>query len=151
MTAEYQKQSRKPEQGFTLTELLVVMVILSLLAAAITPQVMGRLDKSKVRAAKLQIDTLAASLDLFKIDMGRYPTAQEGLRALIEQPAALEAWDGPYVRSGTSLTDPWEREFVYDAGPASSFRLVSYGADGKEGGSKYDSDIIWPDYKRKDE
>tara|TARA_R110002049_G_scaffold193364_1_gene362204 strand:+ start:5448 stop:5903 length:456 start_codon:yes stop_codon:yes gene_type:complete len=151
MTTDARHKKFKRDRGFTLTELLVVMVILSLLAAAITPQVMGRLDKSKVRAAKLQINTLAASLDLFKIDTGRYPTAQEGLKALIEKPAAIESWDGPYVRSGASLTDPWEREFIYDAASASAFRLVTYGADGKEGGAKYDSDIVWPDYTLKDQ
>ena len=149
MTSDF--RARRHDRGFTLTELLVVMVILSLLAAAITPQVMGRLDRSNVRAAKLQIETLAASLDLFRIDTGRYPTAHEGLAALIGKPAALETWDGPYVRSGTSLSDPWQREFVYEAGPGSVFRLVSYGADGKEGGSGHDGDIVWPDYARTDD
>tara|TARA_R110002049_G_scaffold32139_3_gene107535 strand:+ start:3878 stop:4336 length:459 start_codon:yes stop_codon:yes gene_type:complete len=142
-----QRRKKRPDAGFTLTELLVVMVILSLLAAAVTPQVMGRLDRSKVRAAKLQINTLAASLDLFKIDTGRYPSEQEGLKALIEKPASIETWDGPYVRSGASLTDPWQREFIYrSASGTKDFVLVTFGADGKEGGKKYDSDIVWPDY-----
>ncbi|QSR23089.1 type II secretion system major pseudopilin GspG [Hyphomonas sp. KY3] len=133
--------------GFTLTELLVVMVILGLLAAAITPQIMGRLDTSKVRAAKLQTETLAASLDLYKIDMGYYPSQQEGLVMLVQPPANSGNWDGPYVRSGASLVDPWGRDFIYlpDAS-SNAFQLVSYGADGKEGGEKHDADIVFPDF-----
>lgn len=135
----------RSEAGFTLTELLVVLVILSLLAAAITPQVMGRLDRSKVKAARLQIDTLAASLDMFKIDTGRYPSEQEGLHALIEAPASAASWGGPYVRTGASLTDPWNREFVYRASGA-GFELVTYGADGQEGGDGFAADIHFPDF-----
>jgi general secretion pathway protein G len=133
------------DAGFTLTELLVVLVILSLLAAAITPQVMGRLDRSKVKAARLQIDTLAASLDMFKIDTGRYPSEQEGLHALIEAPASSVSWGGPYVRTGASLTDPWNREFVYRTS-GTGFVLITYGADGQEGGDGYAADIRFPDF-----
>ena len=133
--------------GFTLAELLAVMVILGLLAAAITPQIMGRLDTSRVRAAKLQAETLAASLDLYKIDMGYYPSQQEGLVMLVQPPANPGNWDGPYVRSGGSLIDPWGRAFIYLPDPSSNaFQLLSYGADGKEGGEKHDADIVFPDY-----
>ncbi|KCZ52815.1 hypothetical protein HY29_17900 [Hyphomonas beringensis] len=143
------RNSRNGDAGFTLTELLVVMVILGLIAAAITPQLMGRLDKSKVRAAKLQTETLAASLDLFKIDMGYYPSEQEGLHALVIPPANASSWDGPYVRSGNTLVDPWGREFLYFPAPdTGKFRLVSYGADGVEGGEKYNADIVFPDFSR---
>jgi general secretion pathway protein G len=130
--------------GFTLTELLVVMVILSLLAAAITPQVMGRLDKSKVRAARLQMDTLSASLDLFKLDTGRYPTEVEGLTALMEAPAGTDAWDGPYVRSNRSIIDPWQRPYLYKP-DGRTYRIVTLGADGAEGGEGYDRDLAFPE------
>ena len=130
--------------GFTLTELLVVMVILSLLAAAITPQVMGRLDKSKVRAARLQMDTLSASLDLYKLDTGRYPSEAEGLAALLEAPAGTDGWDGPYVRSNRSVIDPWQRPYLY-APDGRSYQITTLGADGAEGGDGYDTDLSFPD------
>lgn len=130
--------------GFTLTELLVVMVILSLLAAAITPQVMGRLDKSKVRAARLQMDTLSASLDLYKLDTGHYPSDAEGLGALLAAPAGTDNWDGPYVRSNRSVIDPWQRPYLYRP-DGSSYRIVTLGADGAEGGEDYDADLSFPD------
>lgn len=133
------------EGGFTLTELLVVMVVLSLIAAAITPQVMGRLDRSKVRAAKLQLETLSTSLDMFKIDTGRYPTTSEGLLALIEQPGTISVWDGPYVRTGNSIIDSWGNQIEYKS-TGSSFTLLSYGADGVTGGSGQDNDLTFPDF-----
>ena len=134
-----------PDSGFTLTELLVVMVVLSLIAAAITPQVMGRLDRSKVRAAKLQLQTLSTSLDMFKIDTGRYPTKQEGLQALITRPETAPVWDGPYVKTGRSIIDSWERPIEYSV-TGSGYRLRSYGADGVTGGTKYDADLVFPDF-----
>lgn len=142
------KKNRPSKQdGFTLTELLVVLLILSLIAAAITPQVMGRLDKSKVRAAKIQLETLSASLDMFKIDTGRYPTTQEGLETLIISPTSLSEWSGPYVRSSGSIVDPWGRQFLYNAQNGnSSFTVSTLGADGQEGGDKFNADLKFPDY-----
>lgn len=135
---------RSKQAGFTLTELLVVLVILSLIAAAITPQVMGRLDRSKVRAAQLQLDTLGSSLDMFKIDRGRYPTTEEGLAILLAAPGDAVDWGGPYVKSAKSIVDPWNAIFVYKA-EGSSYSLTTLGADGEIGGEGHDADITVPD------
>jgi general secretion pathway protein G len=138
-------KSISSEAGFTLTELLVVLLILSLIAAAITPQIMGRLDSSKVRAGKLQLETLGTSLDMYKIDTGAYPTTEEGLSVLLVRPQNVTVWDGPYVKFASSLIDPWRNEFVYE-GLGGRYRLTTYGADGEEGGEDYDADMIFPDY-----
>ena len=133
--------------GFTLTELLVVLVVLGLIAAAITPQIMGRLDKSKVKAARLQLDTLSASVEMFKLDTGRYPTTDEGLIVLLTAPEGLSNWDGPYVRSAGSITDPWNRIYAYKLTEGSRrFEIRSLGADGTEGGEGFDQDLVFPDY-----
>lgn len=132
------------QAGFTLTELLVVMVVLSLLAAAITPQVMGRLDRSKARAADLQLQTLSASLDMFKIDTGRYPTTQEGLSSLLSPTPSMERWDGPYVKSARSIIDPWDNPFEYQAA-GSRYTIITFGADGVVGGDGHDADRSFPD------
>lgn len=138
-------QNRKLEAGYTLTELLVVLVILGMIAAAITPQVMGRLDRSKVRAAELQLDTLGASLDLYKIDTGRYPTAEEGIAALLIRPVNAEVWDGPYIRGAKNLVDPWGTDINYlPPREDTSYRLISFGADGLEGGEADNADLIMP-------
>lgn len=137
--------SERAQAGFTLTELLVVMVILSLIAAAITPQVLGRLDSSKARAAELQLETLGTSLDMFKIDHGRYPSVDEGLEILIVQPDYGAPWNGPYVKSAKSIVDPWNARFIYNVEGA-SYSLTSLGADGVAGGDGYDADLIFPDY-----
>lgn len=134
------------DNGFTLMELLVVMVVLSLIAAAVTPQVMGRLDRSKVRAAKIQMETLSASVDMFRIDTGRYPTEQEGLKSLITQPADVNVWDGPYVRTGQSVVDPWDRLFIYKKTSNGKYILSTFGADGASGGEGFDTDLSYPDF-----
>lgn len=140
-------RSADHDAGYTLTELLVVLLILGFIAAAITPQVMGRLDRSKVRSASLQLDTLGASLDLFKIDVGRYPTNDEGLDALIVRPAAADIWDGPYVRTSRNLIDPWGAPIVYKApNGGASFELVSYGADNASGGTDDARDLTFPEF-----
>lgn len=130
--------------GFTLTELLVVMVILGLLAAAVTPQVIGRLDSSKVRAARLQMDTLGSALELYKVDIGTYPAETEGLAALLAAPPGATGWDGPYVRSARTVIDPWQRPFLFSVS-GNRYVLRSLGADGAEGGSGHDADFIYPE------
>lgn len=133
----------RTDAGYTLTELLVVIVVLALVAAAITPQVLGRFNTAKARTAQLHADTLAAAMDDFFIDVGRYPTPQEGVGALLEEPANAAGWRGPYVRSQKNLTDPWGRVFevgepqVATAPPP----VLSRGADGAEGGERNDADI----------
>jgi general secretion pathway protein G len=121
----------------------VVIVVLSLVAAAITPQILGRFNTAKTRTAQLHVDTLAAALDDFYIDVGRYPTAEEGVAALMSAPPNAAGWAGPYVRSERSLIDPWGRSFVVSAAPGANLppQVVSLGADGEEGGDGPDADV----------
>jgi general secretion pathway protein G len=134
---------RRSAAGYTLTELLVVIVVLSLVAAAITPQILSRFNTAKVRTAKLHADTLAAALDDFFVDVGRYPTTEEGVAALLAAPPSAPGWNGPYVRSARSLVDPWGRAFVIAPAPAPAQppMIKSLGADGAEGGEGINADI----------
>jgi general secretion pathway protein G len=121
----------------------VVIAVLSLVAAAITPQLIGRFNNAKARTAQLHVNTLAAAMDDFFIDTGRYPTADEGLRALVTAPGNAPGWRGPYVRSEQSLIDPWGRPFILSGNPSPTGAplVMSLGADGAEGGSGVDSDV----------
>ena len=131
----------KAEAGFTLVELLVVLVILSLLAALVGPRVVGYMGQSKVKAAHIQIDGFQTALDLFQLDVGRYPLQSEGLDALVAAPAGATGWAGPYLDK--SLTaDPWGAAYIYSADSnGAAFKLVSLGADGREGGDAENADI----------
>jgi general secretion pathway protein G len=120
-------------RGFTLVELLVVMVILGLLAALVVPAYLGRERKARSQAAKTQIELLGTALDTFRLDIGRYPSSQEGLNALRGAPG-IPGWDGPYLKKDVPL-DPWGRAYVYNApGEHGEYDLYSYGADGAPGG-----------------
>jgi general secretion pathway protein G len=133
---------RQTEAGFTLVELLVVLVILGLLAAVATPQVMKYLGRARTDAAKVQIQGLSAALDLYHLDMGRYPNEQEGLAALAERPPSGERWRGPYVRKRDMLIDPWGRPYRYRLpGRNGDYDLFTYGADDTEGGSGDNQDV----------
>jgi general secretion pathway protein G len=122
-------------RGFTLLELMVVLLILALLASIAAPQVMKHLAKAKAQTAKIQVDALTASVNFFQMDTGRAPTEQEGLKALIERPANEPKWDGPYIQRNDSLTDPWGRPYLYKhPGPHRDTEIYSLGSDGKEGG-----------------
>ncbi len=135
-------RERRHRAGFTLIELLVVMVILGLLAALVAPAYMGRERKARYEAAKTQLSMLSLALDHFRLDVGRYPTTDEGLLALREQPPGLSSWDGPYLQKEIPL-DPWGRQFGYRSpGEHGDYDLWSYGADGAPGGEKYDQDIV---------
>lgn len=141
-----QQRRDKRDAGYTLTELLVVIVVLSFVAAAITPQILGRFNTAKVRTAGLHANTLSAALDDFYIDVGRYPTSAEGVDALLTSPANAVGWGGPYVRSVRSLDDPWGRRFLVTgaADPNAPPQVVSFGADGVEGGEGVNGDISFP-------
>lgn len=120
---------RSAEAGYTLMELLVVLAILGLLAAIATPMVLHYLDSAKVSTAKTEVSNLAAGLDLFKYDVGRYPTTQEGLQALVTAPDGVDNWNGPYVKKSTKLSDPWGHPYNYRfPGSHAEFDLFSYGA-----------------------
>ena len=128
--------------GFTLLELMVVLLILALLATIAAPQVMKHLSKAKTQTARIQVEAITASVNFFQMDTGRAPTNQEGLRALIEPPANEPKWDGPYIQKSDSLVDPWGRPYQYKhPGSHRDIEIFTLGADGKLGGDGDDRDI----------
>ncbi len=141
MKVEERKRRAEVERGFSLIELIVVLVILGLLATVVGPRVMDRLGKGKSEIAKLQIDQLEGALGLFRFDVGRYPTTNEGLQGLIET-AGVQNWSGPYLDKRTLPKDPWGREYQYRApGQYGDFDLWSWGADGTQGGEDDNADV----------
>jgi general secretion pathway protein G len=128
--------------GFTLLELMVVLLILGLLASIAAPRVAKYLRKAKVETAKIQIDALAAAVDSFNLDNGRFPAAEEGLKALVDRPAELSTWDGPYIKKRESLIDPWGNPYLYRLpGQKGEFDLYTLGADRRVGGEGDARDI----------
>jgi len=135
--------NNKAEKGFTLIELLVVVAILALLAGIVGPQVMKRLGDSKTKAAKIQIEELASALEMYKIDTDRYPTSEQTLQALVQQPAGVEGWNGPYLRKSFVPKDPWKKDYNYRyPGRNAEYEIYSLGADGAEGGDKENQDVL---------
>lgn len=130
------------ERGFTLLELLVVLAILGLLAAIVGPQVIKYLGSSKTQTAQVQVKNIAASLQLFRLDAGRYPTAEEGLKALVKAPATVPLWNGPYLPDDSAITDPWGRPYLLKApGDHGEVDVFSLGSDGQVGGSGEARDV----------
>ena len=130
------------EDGFTLVELLVVLVILVLLASIVGPRVIGYLQSSKAKTAHVQIESLVTSLELFHIDVGRYPTSAEGLDALVKSGGKAAGWNGPYLSKGSVPLDPWGQPYLYASpGKRGAFDIFTFGGDGKEGGTDEDADI----------
>lgn len=128
-------------RGFTLLELLVVVVIIGLLAGYVAPKYFSQVDRSEVQVARAQIDAFERALDLYRLDVKRYPTTEQGLRALTDAPAGDAGWKGPYLKKAVPA-DPWGRPYVYRApGPRGEFQILSHGRDGKPGGSGEDADI----------
>lgn len=127
--------------GFTLLELLVVIVIIGLLAGYVAPRYFSQVGKSEVQVARAQIDALEKALDQYRLDTRRYPTDEQGLEALVTRPPNEPAWNGPYLKKGVP-NDPWGRPYVYRAPePGGDVNLLSYGRDGKPGGTGEDADI----------
>ncbi len=136
-------QRQKNNYGFTLIELLIVMVIIGLLAAFIVPKLIGRVGESKQTATKAQIELLSTALDMYKLDTGKYPTQESGLKALIEKSDEIENWKGPYLQKNIIPKDPWGAEYVYKfPGEHGDYDIISYGADGNDGGTGDDADIV---------
>jgi len=133
---------KRDERGFTLIELLVVVIIIGLLASLVAPKFFGKLGKSRQKIAKAQISNFEAALDEFRLDNGRYPTTEEGLKALREKPDGLSNWAGPYLPKAIPK-DPWGHEYVYKSpGEHGEYDLMSYGRDGEPGGEGEDADIV---------
>ena len=134
---------RGAQPGFTLLELLVVLAILGLLAAIVAPRVISYLGSSRTKTAAIQVKNIAASLELYRLDAGRYPTQEEGVGVLVKAPAGAAAWNGPYLSDKTALNDPWGRPYKFVApGKHGEFDLFSLGADGQPGGSGEDKDVV---------
>jgi general secretion pathway protein G len=135
--------TRVSDAGFTLVELLVVLVILVLLASLVGPRVIGYLGASKSKAAKVQIESLSSAIELFRIDVGRYPTTAEGMRALVEAPAGVVNWTGPYLTKRDVPLDPWGNPFKYTSPSqlGDGFDIISLGADNQPGGTGENADI----------
>jgi general secretion pathway protein G len=133
---------RSRSAGFTLLELLVVLVILGLLAAVATPQVLNYLARARTQSAALQIHNLGAALDLYRLDVGRYPSEEEGLTSLVQAPPALASWNGPYVKKREMLTDPWGHPYQYRIpGEHGEYDLFSVGSDNAVGGQGEKQDV----------
>lgn len=127
--------------GFTLLELLVVIVIIGLLAAYVAPRYFSQVGKSEVQVAKAQIDALEKALDQYRLDTRRYPSTEQGLQALVVRPPGEANWSGPYLRKSVP-DDPWGNPYVYrNAAGGDTVEILSYGSDGRAGGSGQDADI----------
>lgn len=131
----------KKALGFTLLELLVVMLIIGLLAGIVGPKYFSQLGKSEAKAARAQLESIGKALELYRLDTGRYPSTEQGLRALLDKPGDETRWEGPYLKKGLP-PDPWGRAYVYKSpGEHGDFDLYSLGKDGQPGGSDEAADI----------
>ncbi|HWZ71862.1 MAG TPA: type II secretion system major pseudopilin GspG [Casimicrobiaceae bacterium] len=129
-------------RGMTLIEILVVLTLIGIVMGIVGGNYLGQGEKAKQKAAKLEIEQIGQTLDLFKLEVGRYPTTQEGLQALITAPTGVSNWNGPYWKKNTLPKDPWTNEYKYASpGQHGAYDIWSYGADGKEGGEGTNKDI----------
>jgi len=140
-----EKRDRRPDvgqHGFTLVEMLVVITIIGMIMGLIGPRVLNYLNESKVKAARIQLQSFSGALDLFYLDAGRFPSTSEGLAALVQRTAGVSAWNGPYLKGGSLPNDPWNHAYVYRSpGGRGPYEIISYGSDGQEGGSGIAADI----------
>jgi general secretion pathway protein G len=135
-------RARYGERGFTLLELLVVLAILGMLAAIVAPRVLGYLGSARSDSAKIQMKNIATALDLYRLEVGRYPSQSDGLKALVENTTGNAAWNGPYLKRKGAVIDPWGRPYQYRIpGEHGEYDLYSLGADGSPGGEGEDRDV----------
>ena len=139
----HSKRRERKLRGFTLVELLVVLAILGMLAALVGPQVLNQLGGAKSKSAQIQIRDLEQALELYKLDVGRFPNSGEGLEALVRSPSRARGWNGPYLRKDEIPLDPWGNDYQYQfpADTATGYELTSYGSDGRAGGSGEAADV----------
>lgn len=130
------------QMGMTLLELLVVLVILGVVGGIFAANIIGQGEKGKVKAAKVQIEQFGQLLDMYKLDVGHYPTTAEGLQALVQAPSGVNGWNGPYLKKDNVPKDPWNNDYQYTSpGQHGAYDIVSYGSDGREGGEGDAKDI----------
>ncbi len=134
--------NERKDAGFTLLELLVVLAIMGMLAAIIAPQVIKYLGSSRSQTAKVQVQNISAALELFKLDVGRYPGPDEGLKSLVTAPQGIPSWNGPYLKDAAALNDPWQTPYGYRLpGRKGEFDVFSLGSDHSEGGTGEAKDV----------
>jgi general secretion pathway protein G len=134
-------QSGRRTRGFTLIEIVIVLVLLGGIMALVGPKIFNLFGRANSEQAKIKMTQIESAMDLYKLDLGRYPTAAEGLAALTAAPTGATTWNGPYLKDSKMLKDPWNHDFLYTVS-GSKYELKSLGADGKEGGSGEDADIV---------
>ena len=136
------RSRKKNQRGFTLVEILVVITIIALIMSLVGPRVLNYLSESKVKAAKIQMQSFASALDLLYLDTGRYPSSAEGLNALMKPTSAMPGWNGPYLKGDVVPNDPWGKAYVYRSPTErGKFEIKSFGSDGQEGGTGTATDI----------
>ena len=134
---------RRSELGFTLVEILVVITIIALVMSLVGPRVLNYLGESKVKAAKIQIESLASAVELYYLDTGQYPSSSEGLNSLLLRPGNVTGWNGPYLKGNGVPSDPWGKPYLYRApGQNGAYDISSLGADGLQGGTGAAADIV---------
>ena len=137
------RRVRRAERGFTLVEILVVITIIGLIMALVGPRVINYLGEAKVKAAVIQIQSFSSALDLYYLDVGRYPSSSEGLAALAQRPGGATTWNGPYLKGGIVPNDPWGHPYIYRSpSEHGDYDVISYGSDGQEGGTGTAADIV---------
>lgn len=135
-------QKARAEDGYTLTELLIVLAILALLVVVIAPQLTGGFSRARTDVASLQMKKIQAALDLYSVDVGTYPKTEQGLRALVTRPQGVDRWRNPYLSSADDIRDPWGTDFHYvSPGTHGAYDLFSHGADNAEGGEGDAADV----------
>lgn len=138
---------RTQQHGFSLIELMIVLVILGLIMGVVGPQMMKYLGSGKSKTAKIQIENISSALDMYRLEVGHYPSSSEGLKALVNKPSSARGWNGPYLKKGNVPVDPWQNEYQYKR-PGSNgqpYDLISLGADGAAGGEGENADIALAD------